>query len=66
MPGLRSLRSRLLFVALLLTAIGMIVVNVIALVTLRASLLGRVDQELMAIPAQVQARRRTARCNVNR
>jgi two-component system, OmpR family, sensor kinase len=52
--GLRSLRSRLLFVSLLLTAIGMIVVNVIALVALRSSLLGRVDQELMAIPAQVQ------------
>ena len=50
--GVRSLRARLLFVALLLTAIGMVVVNVIALVALRTSLLGRVDQELRAIPAE--------------
>lgn len=49
--GMRSLRARLLFVALLLTAVGMIVVNIIALLAVRSSLLGRVDQELNAIPA---------------
>jgi two-component system OmpR family sensor kinase len=49
-----SLRTRLLLVTLMLTAAGMLVVNVIAVVALRSSLMSRVDQELMAIPTPAQ------------
>jgi two-component system, OmpR family, sensor kinase len=48
----RSLRFRVLAVAVLLVVAGMVVVNLIALLTLRANLLAKVDQELLAVPGE--------------
>ena len=47
----RSLRGRLVTAAVLLAVAGMIVVNVVAVLTLQSSLLQRVDEELSAVPA---------------
>jgi len=47
----RSLRGRLLTAAVLLAVAGMIVVNVVAVVTLQSNLLNRVDEDLSVVPA---------------
>jgi two-component system OmpR family sensor kinase len=46
----RSLRFRLLAVSIALAVAGMIVINVVAVVAVRNSLLERVDQELLSVP----------------
>lgn len=46
----RSLRGRLLTAAVLLAVAGMIVVNVVAVVTLRSNLLDRADEDLALVP----------------
>ena len=48
----RSLRFRVIAVAVLLVVVGMVVVNLIALFTLRANLLAKVDQELLGVPGE--------------
>jgi two-component system, OmpR family, sensor kinase len=46
----RSLRGRLLTAAVMLAVAGMIVVNVVAVLTLRSNLLDRADEELGLVP----------------
>jgi two-component system, OmpR family, sensor kinase len=46
-----SLRFRVLAVAVLLVVVGMVAVNLMAFFTLRSSLLAKVDQGLLAVPA---------------
>ncbi|MGV8910356.1 MAG: sensor histidine kinase [Propionicimonas sp.] len=50
-----SLRFRLLALAIVLAAAGMIAVNVVATVVLRTALLDRVDADLMAVPSGAPA-----------
>ncbi len=48
----RSIRFRVLAVAVLLVVVGMVVVNLMALLTLRANLMAKVDQQLLAVPGE--------------
>jgi two-component system OmpR family sensor kinase len=48
----RSIRFRVLAVAVLLVVVGMLVVNLMALLTLRANLMAKVDQQLLAVPGE--------------
>jgi hypothetical protein len=48
----RSIRFRVLAVAVLLVVIGMFVVNLMALLTLRANLMAKVDQQLLAVSGE--------------
>ena len=48
----RSIRFRVLAVAVLLVVVGMLVVNLMALFTLRANLMAKVDQQLLAVPSE--------------
>jgi len=48
----RSIRFRVLVVAVLLVVVGMLVVNLMALLTLRANLMAKVDQQLLAVPGE--------------
>lgn len=50
MTGPRSLRFRLVAAAVVTAVLGMVVVNVVAVLTLRSSLLHQVDEQLGAVP----------------